>query len=281
MQDFDEWIATLEASFTMGVSWEESGYIIAAATPLSLKFALEERFGAMLDCLASLLDITDSATLLLNTIYTTHLTSSLSSLPIADTLLWLFKRTAAPTWAMLGDWLHKGMPVPASLTTTSSDSDYNLSLFDDERQLDSEFFIERDRDVSWTDEDFWEGGFVDGPEGWPMWLGEETREWILETGKARGLLRSLDSGANDTESWKPLEQVLHHPANTLQIHIPSTIAEYLSPTCQVTAFHLRRVLDEDCGLAAHLDAIEGLMFMRAYDVTDEWASWLFTQVSRH
>ncbi len=53
---------------------------------------------------------------------------------------------------------------------------------------------------------------------------------------------------------------------------------FLHPICAIGTFHLRRMLEEDCGLFLHLDAIEGLLYMRGHDVMRDWAEWLFTQV---
>ena len=300
LEQLGHWIAALEASFVLGMSGGASSNAVpgvpAAATPLLLRLELEQTYGGLLDHLYAFLPYVDSPTLLLNTMYSTirslRLTTDTASL---NALVDIFIATAAPVWSMLAEWLQTGMPIPSSLTDSD---DYSLSVSDEEKPLSDDFFIKRDRDVSWADEDFWEAGFIDGDEGWPLWLSHEgTREEIMECGKARGLLRSLGESTGGTAPWLPLRDALGwtpslettgtvdanspglglagpHPT----LDIAQSVAAYLSPICQITQFHLRRVLEEDCGLQEHLEAIEGLTYMRSFEVMDDWAEWLFMQV---
>lgn len=57
------------------------------------------------------------------------------------------------------------------------------------------------------------------------------------------------------------------------------IRTYLAPRMKIPTVRLRRVLEEDCGLGAHLEAIDGVFFMAGHDVWNDWTAWLFQQVS--
>ncbi|KAK4689213.1 hypothetical protein P7C73_g907, partial [Tremellales sp. Uapishka_1] len=277
LEEFDLWIAELEASFILGEKKASSSRMAAgspaAATPLLLKSELEARYGTLLGHLSSILKYSDTPILLLNVIYSTietlrHTAPSDSSLrPLSA----IFVSSARPIWNMLGDWLRRGMPIPESLQSRNTD----IVISEEERTLDPEFFIKRDLDISFGDEDFWESGFVENSQGWPLWLDHGVRDQILEAGKAKGLLRSLLDKVGEAEDWRGLDKVISPEDDT---DISQSISEYLGPICQIAQTQLRRVLEEECGLVEHLEAIEGLYFMRGYRVVDDWSDWLFDQI---
>ncbi|KAK8861336.1 hypothetical protein IAR55_002155 [Kwoniella newhampshirensis] len=288
---FDTWLSELEASFVFGSNELSSSSsvsgISAATTPLLLNLEVEKNHAPLLEHLSSFIPHSHSPTLLLNLIYSTMISIGQTKNPRhLAALRQIFLLSARPSWLILGKWLNEGMPVPLSLTDPEEGTFSSLSLEDDEAVLDEEFFIKRDRDVSWADEDFFESGFVVGDEGWPLWLGEEAGELVLEAGKARGLLRSLMGNVAGLERWSPLEEVLaplqspredavHLASPNETVDIKERLSTYLRPMCQLTQFHLRRVLDEECGLEQHLDAIEGLMFLKGFEVIHEWTNMLF------
>jgi gamma-tubulin complex component 5 len=261
----------------------------AASSPLLLKLELDSSYGGLIDHLTSLLAFIDSPTILLNALYTfISSISSTSAAEIADALLRIFVASAEPVWAMLGDWLHRGMPIPTAILDPEGDID--LAHDENERLLDSEFFIRRDRDVSWADEDFWEAAFVDGEDGWPSWLGGgEVRELLMEAGKAVGLLRGLTGSMTMPTAWRCLSDVLGVPSSNAagtgmpprsdELDISDIIRAYLAPVCSIAMFQLRRTLEDDCGLLEHLDAIDGILYIRVFGVMESWSSWLFQQVN--
>jgi gamma-tubulin complex component 5 len=278
---FDSWIAELEMMFVRGPNPGAK----QICTPLSLRLETDERFGIMLDCLSASLSCADDDTpnRLLNALYSILENTATHRAE----LLQIFIASAAPLWGMLGDWLVRGMPIPRSLIDFDSQSE-------DERNLDAEFWIKRDQDISWADEDFWESAFLlpqpndDGGEedGRPSWIEREILELVLEAGKARGLLRGLlgrdADDAGGQEPWVPLETVLSgslaSSTDRSSVDLVDSVSSYLRPICQLTTVQLRRTLDEDCGLQAHLDAIDGLFYMRGYSVLQPWNEWLFSQV---
>ncbi|WRT65449.1 uncharacterized protein IL334_002392 [Kwoniella shivajii] len=295
MAKFDLWVSELESSFTFGSSPYSSSSSIpgvsAASTPSLLRLEFERRYAALLDVLSALIPHSANATILLNLILTTmttlhHTQDSIHLSSLRD----LFVQTATPTWQMLGVWLQHGMPIPSSLLDPE---ETYTSTFDnsDERPLETEFFIKRDRDVSWADEDFYESGFVVSEDGWPEWLGEDVGELVLEAGKAKGLLRSLLGGIACDDDWVSLDEVLAITTIVDQVdssvtrkteervNVIEAITNHLKPMCQLTQFHLRRVLDEDCGLEQHLNAIEGLMYHRGFEILYEWTEGLFQKIN--
>lgn len=256
----DTWVSELELAFVRGTEKPTS------STPLSLQRQLDERFGTMLDCLSSLLPYADKPNDLLNGLY-----SMLDTMPrYRSELLQVFITTAAPIWAMLGDWLTRGMPIPRSLLDLDSISDL-------ERKLDPEFWVYRDQDVSWADEDFWEAAFLLRDDK-PAWIDDKVLDLVLEAGKARGLLRGLLGREIEdaSEGWISLSKLLHQ--NEDHFDLSETVSEHLKPMCQLMTFHLRRTLDEDCGLQAHLEAIDGLFYLRGFSTLQPWTEWLFSQV---
>ena len=267
-----------------GVSSRTIPGVPAATTPLLLQLELDSSFGFELEHLSALLPHAGSPVVLLNTIYWTIEAIRPFSRPTnTQLLLNIFIQSAAPMWAMLNDWLRLGMPIPNSLP--SVEAGYTSEVLDAERTLDEEFFIRRDRDVSWAEEDFWEAGFIDGPEGWPVWLAHgDTKEAVMECGKARGLLTSLSGRMEEGHGWQSLSQVVAiQPDDDSSVpalrDIAESISAYLGPMCQLTQFHLRRVFEEECGHQEHLEAIEGFMYMRGLKVMNEWSRWLSSQVS--
>ncbi|WVF66823.1 hypothetical protein IAT40_001565 [Kwoniella sp. CBS 6097] len=288
MIGFDTWLSALEASFTTGITSAALSSLLdgtpASTSPSLLLLEVESRYGETLNWMSSFIPHSNSPIVLLNLIHSTiNSVNQTGRITHVSTLHQLFRHSAVPIWEMLGDWLQRGMPIASSLL----DPDEPISTIDDgdERRLDVEFFIKRDRDVSWVDEDFWECGFVVGNEGWPDWLGDELGEMILESGKAKGLLRSLIGSVGVIDEWTSLEEVLERKDAVEGRHaddhvdIAPVLSAYLKPMCQITQFQLRRVLEEDCGLEEHLNAIEGLLFHRAFDVVREWSESLFRKVS--
>ena len=222
----------------------------------------------MLDHLSSVLPYAHEPIVLLNAVFAILQTSPIGR----QALIEIFIMTSTPLWEMLGDWLIRGMPIPRSLIDVESRSDA-------ERLLDREFWVDRDWDVSWTDEDFWDAGFILKNDR-PDWIDDALLEATLEAGKARGLLRGLlgyELNSEDSEGWASLSDLLDGGDGHED---PSrTISAYLSPRCQMTTIHLRRILDEDCGLQAHLQAIDGVFFHQGIDSIQSWQDSLFSQVS--
>lgn len=257
----DDWVANLELAIIRGSPSSE------VSTPLSLRLELDEKFGTMLDHLSAVLPYANEPIVLLNALYATLQTLSESK----SALLGMFITTATPLWETLGDWLTRGMPIPRSLIDVESRSDA-------ERPLDPEFWIHRDWDVSWTDEDFWDAAFILKNDR-PDWIDDELLEATFEAGKARGLLRGLlryDLDQDGIEDWISLADLL--PSESAD-DLGQTISVYLSPRFQMGRSHLREVLDEDCGLQAHLEAIDGLYYHKVVDALQSWQQWLFSQVS--
>jgi gamma-tubulin complex component 5 len=247
--------------------------VSAASTPLLLKLELETRFGAIFDCLEELVSLVNNPTSLLNTLHA--MLSMPNAISTQNFLLDLFIASATPQWRMINDLLNRGMPIPISFTSPDDVGISGPGWDEEGRQLEAEFIITRDRDVSWADEDFWEAGFIINPGGEPVWMDEETLELVLEAGKARGLIKSLSSDLIKQEEWLDLKTVL---ANCPPTEISTRIANYLTPSCQITTFHLRRILEEECGLYEHLEAIEGLLYMRGSIAMSEWTDNLFKRM---
>ena len=258
----DTWLSELELAFVRGT------VDTTASTPLSLHRQLDERYGVMLDCLSSLIPYTSAPNDLLNALY-----SMINTTPrYRSELVQVFVATATPTWAMLGDWLIRGMPIPRSLIELDTVSDL-------ERKLDPEFWVHRDQDVSWADEDFWEAAFLLREEK-PAWIDDQVLDLVLEAGKARGLLRGLLGRQieESSEGWRSLADLVEGEEME-HFDLSEIVSEHLKPVCQLTTFHLRRTLDEDCGLQEHLEAIDGLFYLKGYSTLQPWTEWLFSQVS--
>ncbi|KIR71495.1 hypothetical protein I310_04802 [Cryptococcus deuterogattii CA1014] len=294
LEQYDTWLSNLEASFTLGSQLGQSSSSVtgvpASTTPLLLIHELEQAHAPILQHVSEFVPYAHSPTLLLNLIYSATVnTRQTGTTPhITSSLFKLFHRSAEPMWHMLGIWLQQGMPVPLSLTQPGQMAFSSISLDDGERELDGEFFIKRDRDVSWADEDFWECGFVVRDEGWPMWMGDEMGTMVMEAGKAQGLLRSLMGNVNTgiVKEWFLLSDILVRPMDEFtspfplgEMDIVEQVVGYLQPLCQLVQFHLRRVLDEECGLLQHLEAIEGIMLLRGFEVISEWTEGLFRKAS--
>lgn len=294
LEQYDTWLSNLEASFTLGSQLGQSSSSVtgvpASTTPLLLIHELEQAHAPILQHVSEFVPYAHSPTLLLNLIYSATVnTRQTGTTPhITSSLFKLFHRSAEPMWHMLGIWLQQGMPVPLSLTQPGQMAFSSISLDDGERELDGEFFIKRDRDVSWADEDFWECGFVVRDEGWPMWMGDEMGTMVMEAGKAQGLLRSLMGNVNTgiVKEWSLLSDILVRPMDEFtspfplgEMDIVEQVVGYLQPLCQLVQFHLRRVLDEECGLLQHLEAIEGIMLLRGFEVISEWTEGLFRKAS--
>lgn len=288
MQEYDQWLGLLEACFTTTprCSTNETMEQLrqTASTPLALRRALDEKYEAKFQMLLSLIASADRPVILLDTIYTAYMSTKATSprSPMVIFLLDIFSKTVAPMWSMLRVWLHQGMPIPTALIATT-EQDLTGMTIDDERMMDPEFILQRDRDVSWTDEDFWEASYSEHHDGWPLWLqGAGVQAMIMEAGKARGLLRSLSTPGPELRPWPSLLATLTTDTegdSSGDVDISEKISSVITPICQIVTFQLRRVLEVECGLLEHLDAIEGLTFMRSFDVMEEWDRWVFDQVS--
>jgi gamma-tubulin complex component 5 len=257
----DTWLSELELAFVRGT------VDTTASTPLSLHRQIDERYGVMLDCLSSLIPYTSAPNDLLNALY-----SMINTTPLyRSELVQVFVATATPTWAMLGDWLIRGMPIPRSLIELDTVSDL-------ERKLDPEFWVYRDQDVSWADEDFWEAAFLLREER-PAWIDNSVMDLVLESGKARGLLRGLLGRDIEDSSggWRSLSDLVEGEEMD-HFDLSEIVSEHLKPICQLTTFHLRRTLDEDCGLQEHLEAIDGLFYLKGFSTLQPWTEWLFSHV---
>lgn len=271
-----------------------------ASSPLLLLRELDSRHGAVFDTIVNLLPLARHPVSLLNALHTI-ISSRHASRPddrISQKLVRLFIRSAEPVWSMVGDWLQKGMPCPRALLDPAS-----ATSEEDERVLDPEFWLLRDWDVSWADEDFWEAGYVvrgenagreypdewddqpaeqDRGGGWPAWLDAPgVKDAIIEAGKARGLLKGLKGVREIATEWPTLAQVLSaafDQVSSSEVDMADVLDAELRPICVSATSALRRALDEDCFLVEHLDAIEGLMYVRNAPLMDEWSDWLLQQV---
>lgn len=260
LHDVAAWVAKREEAF-LGADEQT----VSSPLMLEREFA---RIGDILDALCDLLPLTGSPVPLLDALY--EATTSPVAWGIRPVLTDVFTQAAAPMWRMTGDWLIQGMPVPESLS--SQEADLALQEDDTERPLPTEFFIQRDRDAAWVDEDFWEAGFVVSLEGWPVWLAG-VRADVLEGGKARGLLHSLPA-THEAETWRPLSELLSPEGD-----IADALCAFVEPICRRSQALLAATLERECGLQANLAAIDGLSLMRAFDVLDTWADWLFGQMA--
>ncbi|KAI9632365.1 Spc98 family-domain-containing protein [Dioszegia hungarica] len=308
LQGISTWISELESDLIRGCCQAPGSSFSAAAagTPISLLLAFDTAHGDILDYLTSALPSVGFSVRLTNTLYTIYTSSLPSKTGTSQRLLDIFIDTAEPLWRTLGRWLQEGMPIPSTLLEDEVLGN-GMEELDDEKAFDEEFWIRRDRDVSWADEDFWECAWVvqgregdgDGGGGWPVWLEEGVRGRIIEAGKARGLLRGLktESGGTGRVTWKTLREVLRPSTSGVissvdvhsdtkaadnvdsEIDIRSTILTVLKPICDLAIAQMRSVLEDECGLMAHLEAVEGTMYMRSFGVVDEWSGWLYAQVS--
>lgn len=254
------WVADAEAAF-LGA---RAGSRIS--TPLQLSHDFNMKFGELMEHLRDFIHFASSANGLLDAIYSAIISPTTGS--VRPALVKLFVQTATPMWRLLGDWIMLGMPVPASLLTC--DVDLALQAADDERPLSPEFFIQRDIDSAWSDEDFWEVGFVVPDSGWPKWL-EGAQETVMEGGKARGLLLSLTREAQRMDDWADLEVVISPDTED----IGHSLVSYVEPFCNQSQAILSQILVRDCSLQGHLRAIDGLTLMQAPVVIEQWADWLF------
>lgn len=270
LQDFDAWIGEIETASVRGVQADSD----IPSTPISLLNAFRLRWSSRLNSMTALQELSSEPAQLIDAILASYETAPSS----ADQrhLLNLFVCTAAPVWLSLRSWLVDGMPLPSSFLDID---EVNHSLDGDERPLDPELFIKRDRDVMWTDEDFWESGYIADPgNGWPAWMGE-TMTKVLESGKARGLLRGLVGEVWHVDGWRTLQEICSDGSRAeTVVDIPKAIEDTLGPLCQITIFQLRRALNEECGLDQHLEAIEGVMFGRAYATVERFFAVLYSQV---
>ncbi|KAL7419774.1 hypothetical protein Q5752_005690 [Cryptotrichosporon argae] len=305
LEDLGHWVADLETDFLRGTNSEDAP--AASATPLVLKRELELTRTPVLESLQSFLPLAPNPTTLLNAIY--------AFLPAYPSLGAIFLTAAEPTWAMLGAWLTRGMPVPDALrhdadvltVDVGGAGELGADAFaDGERAVPHEFWVKRDRDVGWADEEFWDEGFVQAEPG-PQWIDAETRKLVLEAGKARGLLKSLTDEGGDEPSWPRLATVIeafmdaHSGSQSMRYRpisdevrdqaqarrstptpqdIADAVCAHIEPVARLAQVTLRRILDDECGLRAHLDAIEGVLLFRAegFAVVDAWAGWLFAQM---
>ena len=278
VESVDGWISNIETAFACGSPVDDS----IPSTPLSLLAELDRTFGDRLDGIVSLIPLSDDPIVLLNSIHSMY--TSFADSAYRQHSLDLFLRTVRPVWTVLGRWIVDGMPVPRSLSADEVTGQIDLDA--EEGTIDPEIWIKRDRDVSWTDEDFWETGYVVGEGGWPEWMGD-TRDMVLEAGKARGLLRGMMGGDQDNERWDELRSIIERDAEQRGkdsqagdlVNLGRLIEDHIAPICQITIFQLRRVLEEDCGLEQHLEAVEGVMYLKGHWSMAHWLDTLHTRVS--
>lgn len=260
----------------------------------------------LVESLAGLVTYTTSPHTLLNHLYGLLLALPTKS-PISSSLTTVFVAAATPLWNLLGHWLTTGMPIPTALSAELESALDAISSSEAEREMpiDKEYFVKRDYDVSWTDEEFWNCGFVVQEDEWPLWLTEEIRKAVLEGGKAIGLLRVLDAEV-PMERWASLGELLgvnleraqppkacgsleHQQAyGTLPMElgqkaaspheVSTVLSAFLAPRLQLVQRALRRTLTEDCGMWDHLTAMEDILAARDGVVVQEWATWLFDRV---
>lgn len=260
IQEVDAWLAEVESAFVLPSS---SAAAAAASSPLQLSLAFTNRFAEILAHLASFLPYLDQPHALLNAIH-----AALSASPTRDSRLAnVFTRTATPMWRLIETWL-RGMPVPAALLDPEADS----VALETEAEFDPEFFVQRDKDVAWTDEDFWECAWIVRGDDAPQWLDGDVLGEVIEAGKARGLLRAFE-WEGDVGEWSGIEKIVRKEEG-----FKESLSEWLRPMCAAPQRQLRAEM-EGCGLLEHLEAVEGTMFMRGWDVMDVWTGWLFTKVS--
>lgn len=176
-----------------------------------------------------------------------------------------------------------GIPIPSALL----DEEAVGEDLDNEKSFDKEFFLKRDKDVSWADEDFWECAWIVTDEaeegGWPTWINEEIKEKVVEAGKARGLLRGLkdgDIGTKGMRKWKGLAEIIAIDCEKgMILDLMKEIQDFIGPICDLVLLEMRSILDVECGLMEHLNAIEGNIYLRSWGVGEEWSNWLYDQVS--
>lgn len=261
LHEIGMWVADAEAGF-LGAE-----PVSSTSTPLQLSHDFTKRFGELMEHLRDFIHFASSANGLLDAIFSAIVSPTTGS--VRSALIKLFIQTATPMWRLLGDWIMLGMPVPTSLLTC--DVDLALQEADDERLLSPEFFIQRDRDSAWSDEDFWEVGYVIPDHGWPQWL-EGAQETVMEGGKARGLLLSLTRDAKTMGNWADLATIISPDTQD----ISHTLVSYVEPFCNQSQTLLSEILGRDCALQGHLRAIDGLTLMQAPVVIEQWAEWLFS-----
>lgn len=260
LHEIGVWVADTEAAF-LGAE-----PVSHTSTPLQLSRDFQKKFGELLEHLRDFIHFASSANGLLDAMYSAIVSPTTGF--VRPALVRLFIQTAAPMWRMLGDWIMLGMPIPTSLL--SSDVDMALQEADDERPLSPEFFIQRDIDSAWSDEDFWEVGFVVPGGEWPKWL-EGAYETVMEGGKARGLLLSLTRESNRMDGWADLDTII----GPLTEDVGHCLTTFIEPFCQRSQTLLSEVLVKDCSLQEHLRAIDGLTLMQAPVVLEQWVDWLF------
>lgn len=263
LHEISMWVANAEAAF-LGAK-----PVSVTSTPLQLSRDFNNEFGELMEHLRDFIQFASSANGLLDAIYCAIV--SPTTVSVRPALVKLFIQTATPMWRLLGDWIMLGMPVPASLLTC--DVDLALQEADDERPLSPEFFIQRDIDSAWSDEDFWEVGFVIPEHGWPAWL-EGAQETVMEGGKARGLLLSLTRDAQRMDDWADLDAIIGSATDD----IGHCLTSYVEPFCNQSQTLLSDILVRDCSLQEHLRAIDGLTLMQAPVVIEQWADWLFNTI---
>ena len=69
------------------------------------------------------------------------------------------------------------------------------------------------------------------------------------------------------------------PALPSTVDFPTALSGYLSPLIRLLQYKLHRVIVDDCGLLAHLDAIEGLFLMRRGECLGDWTDKIWRKVN--
>jgi gamma-tubulin complex component 5 len=229
-------------------------------------------------------------------------------------LMRIFVKTAEPVWEMCGRWLRVGMGLVLSGGGRNVETD----------GLNEEFFIEEkivrfvfggEPFMGLLHPDFWREayGLREGVVGVsdedhededplvnkqqqkavPTFL-EHVAEMILQTGKAVGLIRALDSNVDvfDNSGWESFEEFIvarnvegnesSAKKNLFSVSIDTLsrlIYDRLLPHCQEVGHALTKLLVDECGLWKHLEAIENLFLMRRGDAMSHFIDVVFNKVS--
>ena len=248
------------------------------------------------------------------TVITTHLLNALlnavreedliGEIPVSETLMRVFSKSAEPVWSMIGAWIRDGMPIH-DLSTLGAPAVPG----DDEGTDpgDDEFFIE-DNEMPLLDPDSWADGCTLRKDGHglsqvlPVFV-EHVAQDVLSTGKAVGLLRALGGDpqpeeAGDEDSaiadasvgWKGFEELIRESNSsggkdggatmlpTSAEVLSRTVHEDLHPRYLSAQKALTKVLLEDCELEYHLNVMEDCYFMRRGDVMNHFLDSLFAKM---
>ncbi|KIJ13301.1 hypothetical protein PAXINDRAFT_117334 [Paxillus involutus ATCC 200175] len=212
--------------------------------------------------------------------------SSMGNMATSTSLSAVFAKTAEPVWDTIGKWLQDGMPIRNAWDSV-----------DDVQTIDDELFIE-DNELLVMDPDFWAEGYVlrkpvtledeRNQSAVPTFLGRVVHR-TLGAGKAVGLLRTMgihfsSEHAMEAESphldWRSFTEFFEFNAAAIRDSesLSHLIEEEVSSYCLAAGMRLSRVLTEECDLARHIAAIEGLFLMTRGDVLSNFTDVLFAKM---